>query len=128
MTKKESEKSTDVAIKAKKTNNKITVKKPAAKKIVKSNSDKEIKSIKPENYFFLNDGRVLKDLFELAECLETIDNNTFFHHVNDGKNDFSNWIRDVFNDKDLAEEIYVLRDPKQMHLIIFKNIAKKKRG
>ena len=42
--------------------------------------------------------------------------------------DFSNWIKDVFGNKDLAEEIYVIREPKQTQLIILKHIAKNKRG
>lgn len=92
------------------------------------NTEKHIsKVINPENYFFLHDGRVLKDLFELAENLENISDNIFYHHVNESKHDFANWIKDVFEDKDLAEEIYVIKDPKQIQLIILKHIAKNKR-
>ena len=109
----------------KKSKKKSSTIKKVSKKIIKESN--EYKIISPENYFFLNDGRVLKDMFELAETLENISHDVFFHHVNDSKNDFSNWIKDVFGNKDLAEEIYVIREPKQTQLIILKHIAKNKR-
>lgn len=105
-----------------------TLKKVNAKKVTNTLPKNELKIIKPENYFFLHDGRVLKDLFELAEHLEHISDDVFYHHVNDNKNDFSNWIKDVFENKDLADEICLIREPKQVQLIILKHIAKNKRG
>ena len=94
-----------------------------AKKIVQKKAKEHIK---PENYFYLRDGRVLKDMIDLTECLETINNDIFCHHVNDSKNDFSNWIRDIFEKKDLAEEIMQIREPRQIQVIILKHLAKKR--
>lgn len=85
------------------------------------------KEIKPEHYFFLKDGRVLKDVVELAECLESISDDIFFHHVNDSRNDFSNWIRDIFGNIVLSEEIYAIKEPRKVQLIILKHIAKNKK-
>lgn len=112
-------------------------KKPKKKALESKNIPKNTKKnlietetiiIPQEKYFFLNDGRSLKDMFELANCLETINEEIFFHHVNDFKNDFSNWIKDVFGNKGLADEIFLIKDPKQTQLIILKHIAKSKRG
>jgi len=62
--------------------------------------------INPEHYFVLCDGRIIKSLEELMLFLKDMDQKTFTYHVNDQKNDFSNWIRYVFKEKKLADEIY----------------------
>ena len=62
-------------------------------------------NINPEHYFVLNSGRVLKDLNELVNELKVMDKKTFEYHVNDSKNDFSNWIAHVFKARKLAESI-----------------------
>ncbi len=93
----------------------------------KESSQKKVvkKVINPENYFFMHDGRVLKEIIELAEILETIDNEVFYHHVNESKNDFSNWIRDIFENHELSQEIFAVREPRQMQVIILKHLAGK---
>jgi hypothetical protein len=42
--------------------------------------------------------------------LESIDVNTFNHHVTAEKNDFSNWIKGVFGDFKLSDAIRSLDD------------------
>jgi acetate kinase len=65
--------------------------------------------IKPEHYFVLQNGKVIKDLKELAQVLKGIDKKIFEYHVNDSKNDFANWIQYVFKSRKLAETIADLR-------------------
>jgi acetate kinase len=65
--------------------------------------------VNPEHYFVLYGGRVIKDLEELMHVFKTIDRKTFEYHVNDSKNDFSNWIRYVFKSRKLAENLEFLR-------------------
>ena len=72
--------------------------------------NKLVIEIKPEQYFLLRNGRLIRSISELADTLKTIDNETFTHHVNDGRNDFSTWIRDVFNDSVIADRISGLKD------------------
>ncbi|MBD3313154.1 hypothetical protein GF345_01805 [Candidatus Woesearchaeota archaeon] len=55
-----------------------------------------------EYAFHLNGGKVLTNLKELAEALESMDEGTFSHHANEGKNDFSRWVMDVINEKNLS--------------------------
>ncbi len=57
----------------------------------------------PEKCFWVCDGSVLKNLCELAAALETMNEPTFKYHVNKEKNDFANWVRDVFGDQKLAK-------------------------
>lgn len=58
-----------------------------------------------DNAFYCNDGRLFYDLRQLAEGLIAISDETFFHHVREGNNDFSNWVRDVIGDIELANDL-----------------------
>lgn len=60
----------------------------------------------PEKFHFvLHDGRHLRSLYELVDELETMGDDAFRGHANEFKNDFASWVRDVFDEKHLAEEI-----------------------
>jgi len=60
----------------------------------------------PEDKAFLTiDGRRIRNLMELVELLESMDDHAYCHHANSGRNDFSNWIRDVMGYRDLAESM-----------------------
>jgi hypothetical protein len=60
----------------------------------------------PEQYhFILKDGRRLKSIQELSDALETMNDEVFFHHVNELKNDFASWVKDVFDEHSLADEL-----------------------
>ncbi len=71
----------------------------------KSEKPQNVTRIPPEHYFNLANGQVLKDLTELKNALKTMDENTFSHHVNENRNDFANWVKDVIKDENLAEQI-----------------------
>jgi hypothetical protein len=55
--------------------------------------------------FYLNNGKVISTLDELAQILPSLSEGIFSYHVNDHKNDFANWISDVFGEKSLAKQI-----------------------
>ena len=96
-----------------------TAKKPS-KKIAKIKLKKNI----PENHFFVFvSGQRIKNVKELADSLEMIDESIFKHHVNEHKNDFANWISDVFEEFDLAEKIKTARNKDHARLIIYKHIS-----
>lgn len=60
----------------------------------------------PENKkFWVCDGRVLNNLKDLENALRTMNDGTYRYHANDKKNDFYNWIKYVFNNSKLADEI-----------------------
>ncbi len=95
------------------------VKKPS-KKSVKTKLKKNI----PENHFFVFvSGEKIKNVKELADTLEMVDEHHFKHHANKNKNDFANWISDVFEEFDLAEKIKTARNKDHARLIIYKHIA-----
>ncbi|MBD3204483.1 hypothetical protein GF327_09405 [Candidatus Woesearchaeota archaeon] len=101
---------------------KIKAKKKSSKK---KNSSKKLKNAKPDNYFILVTGALLKNLKELAHSFDTMNKWVFDHHVNEQRNDFSTWIRDILKEEDLAEEIRYIRDMKEMQVLIYKYIVNK---
>ena len=62
-------------------------------------------NVAPEQCFWVNNGPILKNLEDLANFLPGISDDTFRHHVNAEKNDFSNWIRDAVGDGKLANDL-----------------------
>ena len=55
--------------------------------------------------FLLDNGQTIKNLIELKEIVSKMPTIQFRTHINSEKNDFYNWIKDVLNDKDCAEDI-----------------------
>jgi hypothetical protein len=55
--------------------------------------------------FFGHDGCISSNLPQLAHCLEHMSEDSYRHHVTAQKNDFSNWIRHVFGDDKLANDL-----------------------
>jgi hypothetical protein len=53
----------------------------------------------PEHSFYCADGSVLRTLQQLERKLRTISAEAYSHHTAFGRNDFYNWIRDVFGDE-----------------------------
>lgn len=90
----------------------IAKKQTGAKSMVKEKKavKKPLLRIPAENAFYCNDGRLFYDLKELAEGLMAISEETFFHHVREGNNDFSNWVRYVIGDQELADDLYRATD------------------
>ncbi len=75
--------------------------------------------------FVLKDGRILKDLKELADALEHMSDDVFSHHVNESKNDFGNWTKDVLLEKELAEDLQKIDSQLHAQIAVLKHIAKK---
>ncbi|MBT3304541.1 hypothetical protein HN592_02710 [Candidatus Woesearchaeota archaeon] len=88
---------------------KLVKKKVAAKKaktrVAVTVTRKRLGTAPEEYHFVLNDGNRLKNIQELTDALETMSEDVFKYHANEFKNDFANWISDVFEESDLAEEI-----------------------
>lgn len=61
--------------------------------------------VEPEKAFWLNDGRMLKNLKELGQALETMDGALWNFHANAEKNDFASWVEDVFGQKQLGSAL-----------------------
>lgn len=59
----------------------------------------------PEKSFKLSSGTELLSIDELDSALKYMKEDVFNHHVYSGVNHFSNWVRDVFNQPELAQQL-----------------------
>jgi hypothetical protein len=58
-----------------------------------------------DKQFYCSDGKVFKNLAELASGLREMNDGTFGYHSNPSKTDFSNWVKDVLGDEELARSL-----------------------
>jgi len=109
----------------------------AAKEAIKAKSKKAVvktavmepkfKQAPEEFVFVLYGGRKIKDIYELADELEKMGKETFDFHVNEFKNDFSRWIHDILDEKELAETLKEVKDLREHELAVLRHIVKKLR-
>ena len=77
-----------------------------------------------EHHFIVADGRKLKNIIELADALETMSEEMFRHHANEFKNDFSAWVKDVFYEHSLAEDIGRAKNRLETQIVILRRLVK----
>jgi len=81
------------------------------------------KRLSPEKFFVSKKGYITRNKVELALFLDEIDDDEFKSHVTKTKNDFSNWILEVYNDEHLASEISKLNNKKDIQIELLKSIV-----
>lgn len=96
----------------------------AKKGLCEKPSKAEPARIKEEHYFVVVDGSALKSLKELAEALDSMSDDVFYYHVTKEKNDFANWVRDVFNEAELAEKLFNAKTKEKHEIEILKQLLK----
>jgi hypothetical protein len=77
------------------------------------------------NYFVLCNGQPVKNVKELADALENLEDHVFSHHVRPDHNDFAIWVKDIFQDAELAQKIADAKDKNHMQLVLYKHITHK---
>ncbi len=83
-----------------------------------------LENAKPENCFYCIDGSVLRNILELEQKLRTISNRVFYHHASQSRNDFRNWVRDVFHEHNLANELLKAKTPAEAAAAVRRHIRK----
>ena len=88
--------------------------------------DNILSDCRPEWAFWMCNGRVIRNIYELADSIEVLKESHFLYHVNDDnkKNDFANWISDVLGDDELARQLKSIRNKKTYVAIIRERIIK----
>ena len=76
-----------------------------SKQIFLEDVERILADVRPEQCFWVNNGPIVRNLQEMADALAYMKDKTFKHHVNNEKNDISNWVRDVLKDEELANDI-----------------------
>ncbi len=121
---------------------KTVAKKPAVKKVTKKSTPKKVvkktvakkpavKSLVHGNasaneQFYLESGKVLKNVKGLADELEKMPANVYSHHVNSERNDFANWIEYVFKDAKLAGKVRKAKSKDSVRIEIYKYLLEKR--
>lgn len=114
-------------------------KKTSSKKTATSSSSKSKKTVRKsarvkyitlgktdkDKYFVTVDGVSIGHFVDLAHELKNMSKEVFAHHVNDARHDFSTWIRDVFEETALAEEVAKHKDKDAIQTIIYKYVVDK---
>jgi hypothetical protein len=85
----------------------------------------DVQDVPEHQHFYFVNGERVKNVKELAEIMDRLEQEVFDYHVNAEKNDFYNWIKDVFNDVELAEKIMGVTGPKHLQFTIYKHVADK---
>ncbi len=86
-----------------------------------------VQEILPEQHFMLCNGTSVKSINELALLMDKLSDEEFSFHVNDNKNDFSNWIRDVFDQSNLADGLSKTTCKKESQIYLLKHVVTDKR-
>ena len=64
-----------------------------------------LENVAEHHKFWLANGKQLSSVKELHNELKKMNEDTFKHHVNDAKNDFYNWVKEVYKDRQLADDL-----------------------
>jgi hypothetical protein len=83
----------------------------------KEDAKKALQEVQGNQCFYVCDGQVLKSLKELGKALKAMKPEVYGFHVTESKNDFSNWVNDIFGDSKLAKDIYSVSKAKATTVI-----------
>ncbi|OGO23433.1 MAG: hypothetical protein A2144_05480 [Chloroflexi bacterium RBG_16_50_9] len=72
---------------------------------LKQKAQRLLSDVPGEYVFRSSNGHILRNLKELNEELNTMSGESYATHVNKEKNDFTNWVRDVIRDEELARNL-----------------------
>ena len=74
-------------------------------KIMGKDAKRMLGNVPEEKVFWCCDGRVFRNMRELAEAFDSMTYETFAHHANPDRCDFGNWVKDVIGDGKLARDL-----------------------
>lgn len=74
-------------------------------RILREEAEKYLSNVPEEYVFRVCDGRVLRNMHDLGEALNSIADEAFAYHVNGSKNDFSRWVGDIIKDEKLTRDL-----------------------
>ena len=82
-----------------------------------------LSDVSADQAFWIYNGPIIRNIYELAQELEQMDAKLYGYHVTFAKNDFSNWIRDILKDAELAKGVAKAASSQAMAAKIRKRIA-----
>jgi hypothetical protein len=88
-----------------------------------TNTKSYLADVPQEFAFWVCDGQILKNLRELRDAFAVMNDYTFTYHVNDAKNDFHNWVKDIVRDDALASQLLKAGSPLAAVRVVTDRIA-----
>lgn len=73
--------------------------------------------VSPSHCFYLCNGAILKNLDDMLNALQNIDDEVYEYHANNEKNDFCNWIKDIVGDTELAFNLKMKSKPEAINIL-----------
>ena len=74
-----------------------------------------LKDVGEGSHFYSVNGSVVKNYHDLANHLMMMSDDHFRHHVNESRNDFHNWVKDIHKDHHLADKLAKSNSREEMH-------------
>jgi hypothetical protein len=100
-----------------------TKRKTAVKKSHAPRRKKILSDVPKDQVFYCCDGQTLVSLMALASALQQMSDQVYAYHANGHKNDFYNWVADVVEDDELAEELADTLDRQQAADLVAERVA-----
>jgi hypothetical protein len=74
-------------------------------KKMKQLTEKTLSNV-PEAYVFMcSDGQIFRNMSDLCDGLGNMSDEVFSYHSNNQTHDFSNWLKDIIGDEELARDL-----------------------
>ena len=86
---------------------------------------KALKSLNPINVNALKTFFAFISMVPFALIMGELSDDEFRHYVNEAKNDFSNWVREVVGRDKLADALAQINDRRDMQIAIFRDVLKR---
>ncbi len=90
-------------------------------------SKKRLSPVNESEKFKTKDGEEIESLESFYEKLKNMDEETFSHHVNEEKNDYSEWVKNSIGDETLALKLERTKDIEETMRIVEERIDELKR-
>lgn len=94
-----------------------------SKGVTKGDAERFLNDVPEEYKFWVNNGIAIRNVEQLAEALKNMDHETFKHHSNQEKTDFSNWIRNIIGDEKLAKDLTKNKNKEAAHKKVKERVA-----
>ena len=69
-----------------------------------------LSNVPDDKVFWMCNGTILRNLGELEQCLEQMNEGAYKYHANKEKNDFGSWVKEVIGDKHLSDSLSKTRN------------------
>ena len=89
----------------------------------KEDAQRVLRHVPDVKRFYCHDGEILNNIYDLKTALGRMPVATYRHHVNEEKNDFARWVREVLGDDKLARDMASCENQKEAAVTVSERIT-----